>query len=179
MDYHVTTSGNLNNGLFIPLNNTVYMVLSYNAYNSAIMPNNGLITDHNSYQFWCDREPVVTPIPDQLCECACMRARARARVLVCACVCRGGGALRVQSRAHARTHTHSNERSHARTHAHTSARTNARTHAHTKERAHTRRHARSSSCTKCSQGAGILCWGRYLTRFLWCACITYPMLQIL
>ena len=58
--------GNPNNGLFIPLNNTVYMVLGYNAYNKAIMPDNGLITDHNGYQFQCDRELVVNPTPDQL-----------------------------------------------------------------------------------------------------------------
>ena len=38
------------------------MVLGYNAYNLAIMPNNGLITDHNGYQFQCDREPVVNPL---------------------------------------------------------------------------------------------------------------------
>ena len=30
------------------------------------MPDNGLITDHNGYQFWCDREQVVKPTPDQL-----------------------------------------------------------------------------------------------------------------
>ena len=58
--------GNPNNGQFIPLNNTVYMALGYNAYNSAIMPDNGLITDHNCYQFLCDWEPVVIPTPDQL-----------------------------------------------------------------------------------------------------------------
>ena len=42
------------------------MVLGYNAYNSAIMPDNGLITDHKSYQFQCDLDPVVKPTPDQL-----------------------------------------------------------------------------------------------------------------
>ena len=42
------------------------MVLGYNAYNSAIMADNGLILDHNCYQFQCDREPVVKPTPDQL-----------------------------------------------------------------------------------------------------------------
>ena len=58
--------GNPNNGLFIPLNKTVCMVLGYNAYNSAIMPDNGLITVHNCYQFQCDLEPVVKSTPDQL-----------------------------------------------------------------------------------------------------------------
>ena len=43
-----------------------YMVLGYNAYNSAIMPDNGLITDHNCYRIWCDRDQVVKPTPDQL-----------------------------------------------------------------------------------------------------------------
>ena len=42
------------------------MVVGYNAYNSTIMANNGLILDHNCYQFRCDREPVVKPTPDQL-----------------------------------------------------------------------------------------------------------------
>ena len=42
------------------------MVLGYNAYNSAIMPDNGPITDHNCYQFQCDLEQVVKPTPDQL-----------------------------------------------------------------------------------------------------------------
>ena len=59
-------TGNPNNGLFIPLNNTLCMALGYNAYKLAIMPDNGLITDQNGYQFRCDREPVVKPTPDQL-----------------------------------------------------------------------------------------------------------------
>ena len=42
------------------------MVLGYNAYNLATMPDNGLITDHNCYQFQCDLEPVVKPTADQL-----------------------------------------------------------------------------------------------------------------
>ena len=42
------------------------MVLGYNAYNLAIMPDNGLITDHDSYWILCDWDPVVKPTPDQL-----------------------------------------------------------------------------------------------------------------
>ena len=54
--------GNPNNGLFIPLNNTVYMVLAI----MPIMPENGLITDHNSCRIRCNRDPVVKPTQDQL-----------------------------------------------------------------------------------------------------------------
>ena len=43
-----------------------YMVLGYNAYNSAIMPDSGLITDHNGYWIQCDLDQVVKPTPDQL-----------------------------------------------------------------------------------------------------------------
>ena len=42
------------------------MVLGYNAYNSAIIPYNRLLTDHNCYQIRCDQDPVVKPTPDQL-----------------------------------------------------------------------------------------------------------------
>ena len=54
--------GNPNDGLFIPLNNTVYMVLAI----MPIMPENGLITDHNSCRIRCNRDPVVKPTQDQL-----------------------------------------------------------------------------------------------------------------
>ena len=42
------------------------MVLGYNAYNSAIIPDNRLITDHNCYRIKCDQDPVIKPTPDQL-----------------------------------------------------------------------------------------------------------------
>ena len=35
--------GNPNNGLFNPLINKIYMILGYNAYNSAIMAINGIM----------------------------------------------------------------------------------------------------------------------------------------
>ena len=42
------------------------MVLGYNAYNSAIMADNGLILDHKGYRFRCNRDLVVKPTSDQL-----------------------------------------------------------------------------------------------------------------